>query len=145
MFLLFEQRELTNTSFHCNLHCQTHTKCDYHVHFEWKESQSPYHEEVQTLITILLNVASSKDFCQAFTLSESITFSVGFVYKWLVTNSISPEIMEKITAAVQDKELQHIMDVSIVQMFISRTTHQGREKNTPQNTCVEDCIEDDEI
>ena len=53
--------------------------------------------------------------------------------------------MEKITIAVQDEEIQHIMDISVVQMFISRTTHQGREKNSSQYIPIEDSIEDDEI
>ena len=62
-----------------------------------------------------------------------------------MTNNISSEIMEKITIAVQDEEIQHIMDISVVQMFISRTTHQGREKNSSQYIPIEDSIEDDEI
>ena len=92
-----------------------------------------------------MKAASSKDFCRTFILSENISFSADFVYKWLVTNNISSEIMEKITIAVQDEEIQHIMDISVVQMFISRTTHQGREKNSSQYIPIEDSIEDDEI
>lgn len=119
--------------------------CNFHFQFKSKDIQSPYHEAVQTLTTTLLKAASSKHICHTFILSENISFSADFVYKWLVTNNISSEIMEKITIAVQDEEIQHIMDISVVQMFISRTTRQGRETNSSQYIPIEDSIDDDEI
>jgi hypothetical protein len=94
-----------------------------------------------------LAAAKAKDFCHAFILRDNISFSVGFLYRWIVSNNVSFAVMEEITTAIQNREVQQFIDVSSVQMFISRTAYQVKESNSPSKSVHidEEAQDEDEI
>lgn len=55
--------------------------------------------------------------------------------------------MEEITTAIQNREVQQFIDVSSVQMFISRTAYQVKESNSPSKSVHidEEAQDEDEI
>jgi hypothetical protein len=79
---------------------------------------------------MLLQSAKAKDFRHLFLLSENMSFSVDYFYQWLVTNNVTAEVMEEISIAVQDEEVQQYLDVSAVQMFMSRTIYRTKEQES---------------
>jgi hypothetical protein len=103
-----------------------------------------YHDEISILTKTLLVAAKSQDFCHAFILRDDINFSVDFLYQWLVSNNVSFEVMEEITTAIQTPEVQQFIDVSSVQMFISRTAHQVKESNSPSKSVKDDEAQDED-
>ena len=92
----------------------------------------------------LLLKANSNDFCKVLILIEETSFSVHFLYQWLVTNNVSAGVIETVAVAVQSEEVQQIIDVFVVQMFVSRTTHQIKENDSPRKSYQNDTAEDDE-
>ena len=59
-----------------------------------------------------------------FLMQESIQFQVEFLYQWLVSNNIDVCILDEIAAAVESQEVQNMLDISLAQMFLSRTIQQ---------------------
>ena len=87
-----------------------------------------------------MSAAKAKDFSNAFILIDTIPFSVDFLYQWLVSNDVNTEVMEELVIAVQDEEVQQILDISSVQMFISRT----KERCSPRKSIQMNDENDDE-
>lgn len=87
--------------------------------------------------TLLLG-ANAKNFCDVFILSETIRFSVGFFYQWLVSCNLEgiPQVMKKISIAVQIEGMQKFVDVSSIQMFMSLTAQLTKERSSPQKCVV---------
>lgn len=92
---------------------------------------------------MLLSSAKSKDFCRLLLLRDDIPFSVDYFYQWLVTNNINAEVIEEIAIAAQSKEVQNHIDVSMVQMFMSRTL-QTKDQASLRKSSLIDSINDDE-
>ncbi|KAL7537769.1 hypothetical protein ACHAXR_008053 [Thalassiosira sp. AJA248-18] len=104
----------------------------YQFFFERKgKSMASYHHDVGSLVNLLLGSAKKKDFCTLFLIQEKIPFSVEYFYQWMVTHDIESGILEEIAAAVSSPEVQQILDVSVVQMFLSRTIQQNRRQGSP--------------
>lgn len=61
-------------------------------------------------------------------LRESIPFSIDFFYQWLVTHGTDSIVVEQAAAAVSSHEVAQILDVSVVQMFLSRTIQQKQQQ-----------------
>lgn len=97
----------------------------------------------------LLMGANANNFCDAFILRETIPFSVDFFYQWLVSCDLEiiPRVMKEVSIAVQIEGMQKFIDVSSVQMFLSRTAQQAKEKTSDQKCVVstaKDIEEDDD-
>ena len=74
---------------------------------------------------MLLELANEADLCHMFLIGEdSIPFSIVYFYQWLVAHDVKLNIYETILAAVSTDGVSRILDVSAVQMFLSRTIRQ---------------------
>lgn len=68
-----------------------------------------------------------------------------------MTHEVETDVLEEIAAAVSSKEVEQILDVSIVQMFLSRTIQQSHRRGSPCKVSVdsvrinENEEEDDEL
>lgn len=93
---------------------------------------------------MLLQCAKAKDFRLLFLLSENMSFSVDHFYQWLVTNNVTAEVMEEISAAVQEEEVQQYLDVSVVQMFMSRTIYRTKEHESQCKSASGDSVPNDD-
>ena len=74
------------------------------------------------MANLLIVNAKKTDFCTLFLLQESIPFSAEVFYHWLVAQDVDVGVLEEISAAVS--QLPQILDVSVAQMFLSRTAQQ---------------------
>ena len=109
-----------------------------------------YHYGVENLAYVLLASAKRIDFCNLFLFHESIAFSVDYFYQWLVRYNVDRAVMEEVAAAVKSQEIQNMLDVSIVQMFLSRSIHQQRNDGSPSTVDVTNffgynCDDSDEL
>ena len=66
-------------------------------------------------------------------MQERIPFSVEYFYQWLVTHDTEAIVLEEIAAAVSSQEVAQVVDVSVAQMFLSRTVQQHRRLGSPCN------------
>ena len=76
--------------------------------------------EVEKLVTVLLVQARGKDFRRMFLFLDSVPFSVEYFYHWLVARNIEAYILGEVATAVVSDDVAEILDVSLVQMFLSR-------------------------
>lgn len=81
---------------------------------------------------MLVSSAKKVDFCNLFLLQDSIPFSVDYFYQWLVINDVGSNVLEEVAAAVQSREVESRLDVSVAQMFVSRTKQQCRREGSPR-------------
>ena len=109
-----------------------------------KTPPSSYCGEIQALVTMLLRCARAKDFRELFLLSENTSFSIDYFYQWLVTNTVTTAVMEEIAVAVQEESVQNYLDVSVVQMFMSRTVYRTKEQESPWKSDSDDCTKNDD-
>ncbi len=96
-----------------------------------RDARNSQHGEVESMAKMLLFHANKTDFCNLFLIQESIPFSVEFFYQWLVTHEIEASIYEEITATVSSPSVASILDISVAQMFTSRTIQQQRREGSP--------------
>ena len=97
-------------------------------------------------MNVLLVSAKETDFCNLFLIQESIQFSVEYFYQWLVAHAVEAGVFDEITAAASSHKVAHILDVSVVQMFLSRTMRQHRRQGSPckVNDASVSLVDDDE-
>jgi len=96
-----------------------------------RKSKTPHNHDVESLANLLLISAKRTDFCSLFLIRESVPFSVEYFYQWLVTHDIEAGVLEEIADAVSSQKVEQILDVSVVQMFLSRTIQQNRRQGSP--------------
>ena len=91
-----------------------------------EKSKAPAHYiDIECLASSLLDLANEADLCHMFLIGEdSIPFSIVYFYQWLVAHDVKLNIYETILAAVSTDGVSRILDVSAVQMFLSRTIRQ---------------------
>lgn len=99
-------------------------------------SKSSYYESVENLVTLLLASAKRADFCRLFLIQESVPFSVEYFYQWLVNRDIEAAILDEVAEAVSSQEVETILDVSVAQMFLSRTVQQNQRRGSPRKDSV---------
>jgi len=108
-----------------------------------------YHDDVENLANLLLVAGKRTDFCNLFLIFESVSFSIEFFYQWLVSHDINVDILKEITESISSKEVEQILDVSVVQMFTSRTIQQQQRQGLPFKANVtslpSDYEEEDEL
>ncbi len=87
---------------------------------------TPHHYlDIECLALSLLEQAKKTDFCHFFLIrEESIPFSIEYFYQWLVEHDVNLSIYEEIAAAVLSDSVSRVLDVSVVQMFLSQTIRQ---------------------
>ncbi|KAL9191253.1 hypothetical protein ACHAXT_000959 [Thalassiosira profunda] len=83
--------------------------------------------DVEALAKMLLASAKKADFCTLFLIQDRVPFSVEYFYQWLVANDAEAGVLEEIAAAVSSPEVEQVLDVSVVQMFLSRSVKHRRE------------------
>ena len=90
-----------------------------------KSRTQSHNLKIECLAISLLDLATETDLCQLFLIGEeSIPFSIVYFYQWLVAHDVKLNIYETIAAAVSSDSVSRILDVSVVQMFLSRTIRQ---------------------
>lgn len=62
-----------------------------------------------------------------FLVQESIPFSVELFYQWMIAHDVEAGTFAEIAAAVSSQEVEQMLDVSAVQMFVSRTIQHQRQ------------------
>jgi len=83
-------------------------------------STSTRHQRDMEVITNTLLMASRKeDFTHLFGPNDS-AFPALFMYNWIVKFDVSSAVLQEIAASVGDKQSDHVIDVSVAQMFLSR-------------------------
>ena len=85
---------------------------------------------------MLLASAKKSDFCTLFLIQDNVPFSVEYFYQWVVTHDVDAGVLEEIAAAVSSQEVEQTLDVSVVQMFMSRTIQQHRHDSSPSKSNV---------
>ena len=95
-----------------------------------------HHNDVEALASLLLASAKKSDFCTLFLIQDSVQFSVEYFYQWVVTHDVDAVVLEEIAAAVSSQEVEQTLDVSAVQMFMSRTIQQHRHDGSPSKSNV---------
>ena len=100
-------------------------------------------------MSLLLLNAKKADFCILFLLQERIPYSVEHFYHWLVSHDVEAYVLEEIAAAVSSQNVAKILDVSVAQMFLSRTIQQHQLQGSPckvnDASILLDEDEDDEL
>ena len=86
-----------------------------------KKAASSYQSSVERLANALILIANRRDFCQIFLLRESLPFSIDFFYQWMVSYGVQHSTLEEVVDAVTSQEVEHVIDVSDIQIFLSRT------------------------
>ena len=89
-------------------------------HLDKRNKNTPHYHEVEKLATVLLVQARGKDFRRMFLFLDSVPFSVEYFYQWLVARNIEAYILGEVATAVVSDDVAEILDVSLVQMFLSR-------------------------
>mmetsp|Transcript_24383 Transcript_24383/g.49923 ORF Transcript_24383/g.49923 Transcript_24383/m.49923 type:complete len:101 (+) Transcript_24383:96-398(+) len=74
----------------------------------------------------MLSAANSEDFCIMFLNQDDIPFDIEQMYQWLVSNDMDVYIFDKISLALEHKRVRSVLDVSVAQMFLTRTRHEHK-------------------
>ncbi len=82
---------------------------------------SSYQTNVQKQAKALIMVAIKRDLCKMFLLRESLPFSIDFFYQWLISNDVPTSTLEQVVDAVISPKVEQVIDVSDIQIFLSRT------------------------
>lgn len=96
-----------------------------------KKTTASNRDGVESLAHVLLISARRADFCNLFLIQDCVPFSVEYFYQWLVRHNTEPGVLKEIAAAVSSQKVEHILDVSVVHMFLSRTIQQNRRQSSP--------------
>ena len=105
------------------------------------KTKPSYHLDVECLAKLLLQQSKKVDFCNMFLFQESIPFSFEHFYQWLVTHRVNANVFEAVAAALSSKDIAEILDVSVVQMFLSRTI----QVNEDASLSADEIDEEDEL
>ena len=92
--------------------------------------------DIESLANLLLVSAKKADFCTLFLFQESVPFSVEYFYEWIVNQDVKAGVFEEIASAVSSQKVEQVLDVSLVQMFMSRTIRQNRHQGSPSKVNV---------
>ena len=96
--------------------------------FSYHSSASTRHQHDMEEITNTLLMASRKeDFDHLFGPTGS-AFPELFMYNWIVKFDVGSAVLQEIAASVGDKQSEHVIDVSVAQMFLSRA-EQSRQRS----------------
>jgi len=82
--------------------------------------------EIKSLTKVMLSAANSEDFCIMFLNQDDIPFDIEQMYQWLVSNDMDVYIFDKISLALEHKRVRSVLDVSVAQMFLTRTRHEHK-------------------
>ena len=108
-----------------------------------RKTASAYQANVERLTKALILIANKRDFCQMFLLRESLPFSIDFFYQWLTSCDVqSSTPLEQVVDAVTSQEVEHVIDVSDIQIFLSRAAQ--RNQLVQQDESVQPDTSDDE-
>eukprot|EP00985_Skeletonema_marinoi_P015830 scaffold8277_cov153-Skeletonema_marinoi.AAC.6 len=122
------------------------TACGLATFFNFLESPqrkaaSSYQANVERLAKSFILIANKRDFCQMFLLRESLPFSIDFLYQWLISCDVQSSTLEQVVDAVTSQEVEHVIDVSDIQIFLSRTAQHNQ---VQQDESMQSVTSDDE-
>lgn len=106
-----------------------------------RKAASLHQANVERLANALILVAKKRDFCQLFLLRESLPFSIDFFYQWMISCDVPSATLEEVVDAVTSQEVEHVIDVSDIQIFLSRTAQHNQ---LVQDESMQSTISDDE-
>ena len=102
-----------------------------------------YRIDVERLANALILIAKKSDFCQLFLLRESLPFSIDFFYQWLISHNIQSSTIEEVVDAVTSQEMELVIDVPDIQIFLSRTAQYNQQVHDNAMQATSD--EEDEL
>lgn len=92
----------------------------------------------------MLSAANSEDFCIMFLNQDDIPFDMEQMYQWLVNNNMDVHIFEKISLALENQRVRSVLDVSVAQMFLTRTRHEHKSPCKSAESLLGKCSYGDE-
>jgi len=106
-----------------------------------RKAASLHQVKVKRLANALILKANRRDFCQLLLLRESLPFSIDFFYQWMVSCDVPSATLEEVVDAVTSQEVELVIDVSDIQIFLSRTAQHNQ---LVQDESMQSTISDDE-
>eukprot|EP00985_Skeletonema_marinoi_P015821 scaffold8276_cov83-Skeletonema_marinoi.AAC.1 len=81
-----------------------------------------------------------------FLLRESLPFSIDFFYQWLISCDVQSSTLEQVVDAVTSQEVEHVIDVTDIQIFLSRTAQHNQlvQQLVQQDDSMQPATSDDE-
>ena len=107
-----------------------------------RKVNSAYETKVESVASALVEISCKRDFCQLFLLRENFPFSIDFFYQWLLSHQVHSSTLEEVVAAVSSKEVELVVDVSDIQILLSRTAQHNQAVHQVDST--EDATSDNE-
>ena len=80
-----------------------------------------------------------------FLLRESYPFSIDFFYQWLTSCDVQSSTFKQVVDAVTSQEVEHAIDVSDIQIFLSRTAQHNQLVHQDESMRDDDSDDEDEL
>jgi hypothetical protein len=90
---------------------------------------SLHHADLERLAKVLILTAKKRDFCQLFILRENFPFSIDFFYQLLILYNVQSSTLQEVVEAITSQEMEHVIDVSDIQIFLSRANQHNQQVN----------------
>lgn len=99
--------------------------------------------DLERLAKVLILTAKKRDFCQLFILRENFIFSIDFFYQLLILYNVQSSTFQEVVDAITSQETEHVIDVSDIQIFLSRANQHNQQLNDANFQAASD--EEDEL
>lgn len=89
---------------------------------------SLHQADLERSAKVLILTAKKRDFCQLFILRENFPFSIDFFYQLLILYNVQSSTLQEVVDAITSQEMEHVIDVSDIQIFLSRANQHNQHK-----------------